>query len=126
MSPNFFGDTHSLVNLVLPDTPLHQLYTNPKLKKKNHLGWLCAFKVTFTALCVRLLNEGRLDEPLLKAYSDRLEKGGDKSTTPDPNEEGMRLIDGLYVELYAAFGDFWFWKRPASITEFPKVRGIAV
>ncbi len=53
-------------------------------------------------------------------------KRDDKSTTPDPNEEGMRLIDGLYVELYAAFGDFWFWKRPASIMEFPKVRGIAV
>ncbi len=81
------------------------------------------FKVTFTALCVRLLNEGRLDEPLLKVYSDWLEKGGVNNTTPVPNKEGMRLIDGVYVELYTAFGDFWLLKKPANIMEFPKVRG---
>ncbi len=87
---------------------------------------LCIYKVTFTALCVRLLNEGRLDELLLKVCSDWLEKGGVTTTTPVPNKEGMRLIDGVYVELYTAFGDFWISQMPSSIMEFPKVRGYYV
>ncbi len=85
---------------------------------------MCVYKVTFTALCVRLLNEGRLDEPLLKVCSDCFEKkGGATTTTPIPGKEGMKLIDGVYAELYTAFGNFWLLEMPSSIMEFPRVRG---